>query len=248
MSDAPNATDTATTEPADEEKLPAWPSDDELALLSSERRRWIARTLAQLESRVAPKGWQEVCKRFGVAKGKPSTASPVFGCVRDCVLFDYRASGKTAFERYIESVVDTAEKFEQQCFVAALRHRVAFFVPGERKAAYGFEATDLLRSEKFVLAEPNLPELPDGYVYVARVLPYPWFWTTSSTARVLPKSVVDAFLAHLEKELGGEGDWRRDLTTVTPDAWASLILNAYVRSLYEEAKALEAVKSEAAKL
>lgn len=247
MSDAPNATETATTEPATAAKLPAWPTDDELALLSSERRRWIARTLAQLESRVAPKGWQEVAKRFGVAKGKPANESPVFACVRDCVLFDYRASGRTAFERYIEASVDGAEKFEQQCFVAALRHRVSFFVPGERKAAYGFEVTDLLRNEKIVLAEPNLPELPDGYVYVARILPYPWFWTTSSTVRVLPKAVVEAFLAHLERELGGEGDWRHDLTTVTPDAWAALVLNAFVRSLYEEAKAREAVKNEAAK-
>jgi hypothetical protein len=242
--------ETATTEATEapaaaaEVKLPPWPEDDELALLSAERRRWVSRLLPQLEGRVAPKGWQEVGKRFGLGKAKPSAESPLFPCVRDCAIFDYRAGGKSAVERFIEGAVDRADKFEQQCFVAALRHRVAFFVPGEKKAAYGFEVTDLLRNEAVVLAEPNLPPLPEGFVYVARILPYPWFWTTAGTIRVLPKTVVDAFLGHLEQELGGEGDWRRDLATVTPDAWAALILNAYVRSLYEEAKAREAVAAE----
>ena len=232
-------TETAPSEAAD--VAPLWPSDDDMALLSSERRRWVARTLPALEGRVANKGWHEVGKRFGVRKGKPQRVGPVFPCVRDCVLFDYRASGRTAIERHIEGVVDGADKFEQQCFVAALKHRVAFFIPGARKAGYGFEVTDLLRNETLVLAEPNLPELPEGLVYVARLLPFPWFSITSSTLRAIPRSVVDAFLTHLDEQLGGGNtDWRRDLTSVTPDAWAALILNAYVRSLYEEGRAREA--------
>ena len=217
---------------------PLWPSDDEMALLASERRRWIARLLPSLEGRVSNKGWHEVAKRFGIPKGKPRPELHSFSCIRDCVLFDYRASGRTAMERHIEGVVDHADKFEQQCFVGALRHRVAFFSPGERLASYGFEVTDHLRNEKVVLAEPNLPALPDGLVFVARLLPFPWFSITSSTLRVLAKSVVDAFLTHLEDQLGGEeSDWRQDLGTVTPDAWATLISHAYLRSLNDEDRA-----------
>jgi hypothetical protein len=242
MSEETIASETAETgAPVDDEKKAPWPTDDELALLSSERRRWIGRILPQLEGRVAPKGWQEVGKRFGLGKGKLDRDSALYPCVRDCVLFDYRAGGKTAVERHIEGAVDTAEKFDQQCFVAMLRHRVAFFVPGEKQGAHGYEVQELLCGETLVLAEPNLPPLPEGFVYVARILPFPWFWTTSSTLRVLPRTVVDAFLTHLERELGGEGDWRRDLPTVTPDAWAALILNAFVRSLYEEGRARETV-------
>ncbi len=249
MSEEHAASENAPIAPAgaarsDEEKKDPWPTDDELALLSSERRRWLSRVLPQLEGRVAPKGWSEVGKRFGLGKGKPDRSSVLFPCVRDCVVFDYRASGKTAVDRHIEGVLDNSEKFDQQCFVALLRHRVAFFVPGEKRGAHGYEVKELLRDESFVLAEPNLPALPEGYVYVARILPFPWFWTTSSAIRVLPKSVVDAFLGHLETELGGHGNWRRDLTTVTPDAWGSLILNAYVRSLYEEGRAREFVAAQ----
>ncbi len=220
-----------------------WPTDDELALLGSERRRWVNRLLPELEARVAPKGWLEVGKRFGLGRERPDPEGPVFRCVRDCVLFDYRAGGRTAVERHIEGAVDRSEKFEQQCFVAALRHRVAFLVPGRKLGAYGFEVQDLLRGETLVLAEPNLPALPAELVYVARILPYPWFWTTSGTVRALPAGVVSEFLKSVAGEFGEGTDWRVNLTSVSADAWASLILNTYVRSLYEEGKAREAASA-----